>query len=230
MLILFEKTNLNIASQKVLDSINFRVEEGEFVYLIGRVGSGKSSLLRSIFADLRLHGGTAQVLGLDLHKIKQKQLPTFRKNLGIVSHDFRLLSHMTVAQNLDFVLKATGWKKKEREQRVDEVLLQVGMKDHKTRFPHELSGGEQQRITIARALLNSPKILLADEPTGHLDTETGKQIIGLLRSLPQQGTAVVMVTHNLQYLQDFPGIVYRCQDGTISEVTQDFSPFSLNTP
>lgn len=104
------------------------------------------------------------------------------------------------------------------------------MKDHKTRFPHELSGGEQQRITIARALLNSPKILLADEPTGHLDTETGKQIIGLLRSLPQQGTAVVMVTHNLQYLQDFPGIVYRCQDGTISEVTQDFSPFSLNTP
>lgn len=230
MLILFEKTNLNIASQKVLDSINFRVEEGEFVYLIGRVGSGKSSLLRSIFADLRLHGGTAQVLGLDLHKIKQKQLLTFRKNLGIVSHDFRLLSHMTVAQNLDFVLKATGWKKKEREQRVDEVLLQVGMKDHKTRFPHELSGGEQQRITIARALLNSPKILLADEPTGHLDTETGKQIIGLLRSLPQQGTAVVMVTHNLQYLQDFPGIVYRCQDGTISEVTQDFSPFSLNTP
>jgi cell division transport system ATP-binding protein len=163
-------------------------------------------------------------LDVNLKKLKRKNLPALRKQLGIVFQDFQLLSDRTVHKNLDFVLRATGWRKRsERKARIQEVLDLVGMQDKENRYPHELSGGEQQRIAIARALLNKPRLILADEPTGNLDFETGKQIINLLRSICEKDTAVVMITHNLALLQSYPGIVYRCQDASMAEVTKEYN-------
>lgn len=224
MLIDIKGININIDNRKILENVHFRVDENEFVYIIGRVGSGKSSLLKTIYAEREFEGGEAHVMGFDLSKLRTKHIPELRRQMGFVFQDFALLQRHTVAQNLDFVLRATDWKKQtDREARIDEVLAQVEMTDKKHSYPHQLSGGEQQHIAIARALLNKPRLILADEPTGNLDSETGERIVQLLRSLTEQHTAVVMVTHNRQYLNQFPGIVYGCSEGCIHDITNDFA-------
>lgn len=219
MLIELKNIDIAIAGKTLLNDVDFHVEEGEFVYLIGRVGSGKSSLLKTIYAELPVAGdGEARVLDHDLHKISRKETQALRRELGIVFQDFQLLHDRTVEANLDFVLKATGWKKKQkRQERIFQVLKQVGLEEKAEAFPHQLSGGEQQRIAIARALLNNPRIILADEPTGNLDKETSGNIVTLLRSICESGTAVVMITHNLELLKAYPGIVYKCDGGKLEE-------------
>jgi cell division transport system ATP-binding protein len=188
------------------------------------VGSGKSSLLKTFYGELDIAAGEkAEVLEYDMRTIKRKYIPALRRKLGIVFQDFQLLTDRTVTDNLKFVLKATGWKNKlEIDNRIEEVLELVGMESKGYKFPHELSGGEQQRIVLARAILNNPTIVLADEPTGNLDEETGHHIVELLRHISTKGTAVVMTTHNLQLVRDYPGIVYRCEDHHIHDVTQEF--------
>lgn len=205
---------------QVLGNVDFTVGEGEFVYLIGRVGAGKSSLLKTIYNELDIdEGDQAEVLGSDMLTLRRKDVPALRRQMGIVFQDFQLLSDRTVAKNLRFVLRATGWKNKEEmEERIDEVLDKVGMAQKKDSMPHELSGGEQQRIAIARAILNSPKLIVADEPTGNLDPETVKGIMDLLKSISEAGTAVVMSTHNIPIIDQYPGTVYRCRQGALERV------------
>ncbi|MBD5173717.1 MAG: ATP-binding cassette domain-containing protein [Bacteroidales bacterium] len=196
----------------VLKEVDFTLESGEFVYLIGKVGSGKSSLIKSIYAEIPIASGSAEVLGFDLSKIKRRQIPMLRRQIGVVFQDFQLLSDRTVYENLKFVLVATGWKNKsDIDNRINEVLTEVGMLTKSYKMPHELSGGEQQRIVIARAILNKPRLILADEPTGNLDPATGEQIVRRLHEISKSGTAVVMATHNLNFVQQFPGRVVRCE-------------------
>lgn len=203
----------------VLKDVNFRLQAGEYVYLIGRVGSGKSSLLKTMYAELPVTAQRADVLGYDMTSIRERNVPYLRRQLGIVFQDFQLLTDRSVRENLDFVLRATGWKKSdEMEARVEEVLIQVGMLKKAYRMPHELSGGEQQRIAIARALLNKPQIILADEPTGNLDPQTGRQIVDLLYRISKEGTAVIMSTHNLSFCEDYPGRIYRCENHRLEEL------------
>ncbi|MBR4936180.1 MAG: ATP-binding cassette domain-containing protein [Bacteroidaceae bacterium] len=224
MLIQLKDTNICQKDKTVLENIEFHVDENEFVYIIGKVGSGKSSLLKTLYGELPLASGSGEILGFDLRKLKRKHIPDLRKQLGIIFQDFQLLADHTVRENLDFVLRATGWKRKaERSQRIDEVLNLVELPEKIDKYPHELSGGEQQRISIARALLNTPRIILADEPTGNLDQETGKKIVSILKQICEQGTSVIMITHNLNLLQQFPGIVYRCEDKQMSEVTSEYN-------
>jgi len=203
--------------QLVLEKVNFSVEEGEMVYLTGPVGSGKSSLLKTIYGELPVEGGKAEVLGFNMGRFKTKHQPALRKQMGIVFQDFQLLRDRTVHRNLDFVLRSTGWKKKaEREQRIVEVLEMVKLADKKDKFIYELSGGEQQRICIARAILNNPKVILADEPTGNLDAENGELILALLDEIRRQNhTAIILSTHNMQWPEYFPGTVYRCEDAKL---------------
>ena len=231
MLIDYQKVSIYQADKCVLKEINFHVDEGEFTYLIGKVGSGKSSLLKTLYCELDLVEGEtekAEILGRDLKTIKRKEIPALRKELGIIFQDFQLLHDRTVRKNFEFVLKATGWKdKKARNKRIEEVLNEVGMIEKIDKLPHELSGGEQQRIAIARALLNNPKIIIADEPTGNLDPETASNIVSLLKEITQQGTAVVMTTHNIPMLAKFPGIVYRCKNGELHEVTKEYNRIDL---
>ncbi len=202
------------AERTVLKDVTFSVEEGEFRYLVGRVGSGKSSLMKTMYADVAIPAGEkADVLGFDLLTLRKKDVPYLRRKIGIVFQDFQLLSDRSAAANLRFVLQATGWKNKsEIEDRIHEVLKAVEMENKAYKMPHELSGGEQQRVVIARALLNSPKLILADEPTGNLDPRTGYHIVSLLHELAEKGTAIVMATHNLQMVEDFPAKVMRCRD------------------
>lgn len=189
----------------VLKDVSLQVSPGEFVFLIGKVGSGKSSLLKSIYAEVPVETGEARVFEYDLCKMRRKDVPYLRRRIGIVFQDFQLLSDRTVYSNLDFVLAATGWKdRKDRDERIDQVLSQVGMANKSYKMPHELSGGEQQRVVIARALLNKPDLILADEPTGNLDPETGMQIVTHLHDIAQQGAAVIMATHNHSLLSTFP--------------------------
>lgn len=212
--------NVEVRQQEmiVLEQVDLKIKKGEFVYLIGKVGSGKSSLLKTMYGELDVFGGTAEVLGYDLTHIRRKQIPALRKRIGIVFQDFQLLTDRNVRDNLDFVLKATGWSdKRKRQLRIEEVLELVGMQTKGYKMPHELSGGEQQRIVIARAILNTPEIILADEPTGNLDPETGRQIVELLRKIRVQGSTVIMTTHNLQLLEEFPGKVFRCENHRIVE-------------
>lgn len=226
MLIDFKNVNIcHLDGESVLKGINFHVDEGEFIYLIGRVGAGKSSLLKTIYFEMDVESAkVATVFGKDLMTLHRRDIPELRRQMGIIFQDFQLLGDRTVFQNLRFVLMATGWKDKERiKERIDEVLHQVGMEDKIDRMPHELSGGEQQRIVIARALLNSPKLIVADEPTGNLDAETADAIIQLLREISQTGTAVVLTTHNRHLIDSYPGIVYRCADEHLQEVTKDYS-------
>jgi cell division transport system ATP-binding protein len=224
MYIKLSNATIALENKEILTGVNFHVSAGEFVYIIGKVGSGKSSLMKTLYGELPIKADEAEILDVNLKKLKRKNLPALRKQLGIVFQDFQLLSDRTVHKNLDFVLRATGWRKRsERKARIQEVLDLVGMQDKENRYPHELSGGEQQRIAIARALLNKPRLILADEPTGNLDFETGKQIINLLRSICEKDTAVVMITHNLALLQSYPGIVYRCQDASMAEVTKEYN-------
>ena len=215
----------------VLEGVNFHVDEGEFIYIIGHVGSGKSSLLKTIYCELDIHDGDeAVVLGRNMLKIKRKEVPALRKELGIIFQDFQLLHDRNVYKNLQFVLRATGWRdKKDINDRIDEVLEAVGMAEKKLKMPYELSGGEQQRIAIARAILNKPKIIIADEPTGNLDPETADNIVSLLKQISLTGTAVVMSTHNLPMLDKYPGIVYQCKDGAISDVTSAYNKISLQS-
>ena len=231
MLIDYQKVSIYQADKCVLKEINFHVDEGEFTYLIGKVGSGKSSLLKTLYCELDLVEGEtekAEILGRDLKTIKRKEIPALRKELGIIFQDFQLLHDRTVRKNFEFVLKATGWKdKKARNKRIEEVLNEVGMIEKIDKLPHELSGGEQQRIAIARAMLNNPKIIIADEPTGNLDPETASNIVSLLKEITQQGTAVVMTTHNIPMLDKFPGIVYRCKNGELREVTKEYNRIDL---
>ena len=231
MLIDYQKVSIYQADKCVLKEINFHVDEGEFTYLIGKVGSGKSSLLKTLYCELDLVEGEtekAEILGRDRKTIKRKEIPALRKELGIIFQDFQLLHDRTVRKNFEFVLKATGWKdKKARNKRIEEVLNEVGMIEKIDKLPHELSGGEQQRIAIARALLNNPKIIIADEPTGNLDPETASNIVSLLKEITQQGTAVVMTTHNIPMLDKFPGIVYRCKNGELREVTKEYNRIDL---
>ena len=223
MLIELHQVKLQHDDKEVLSNVDFCVDNNDFIYIVGKVGSGKSSLLKALYAELPLADGEGHVLDFDLNKLKRKHIPQLRRQLGIVFQDFQLMQELTVAQNLEFVLKATGWKKTERPKRIEEVLQLVGLTDKLNEYPHELSGGEQQRVCIARALLNKPKVVLADEPIGNLDPDTSRQIMRILQSVREQGSAVVMVTHNINLLTEFPGIVYRCQDGTISEATNEFN-------
>lgn len=219
VLISIEGGKLAYDDNVVLQNINMTVNQGDLVYVIGRVGSGKSSLLKAIYAETQLDEGSAIVLGYDLAKLRQRHIPELRREMGIVFQDYSLLHTHTVHQNLDFVLRATGWKSLgQREERIKEVLLQVGLEGYETRYPHELSGGEQQRVAIARALLNNPQLLIADEPTGNLDATTARGIIDTLQSFTKRGTAVVLVTHNMSHLKHFPGRVYECREGTLHEV------------
>lgn len=196
----------------VLKDVNFEVNPGEFVYLIGKVGSGKSSLLKTMYAEVPVIQGEARVFDYYLPGIKRKQIPFLRRRIGIVFQDFQLLTDRSVYANLDFVLEATGWRdKSERENRVDEALRRVGMANKSYKMPHELSGGEQQRVVIARALLNKPDLILADEPTGNLDPETGMQIVAQLHDIAADGTAVIMATHNHSLMETFAGRVMQIE-------------------
>jgi cell division transport system ATP-binding protein len=202
----------------ILKNITLEVRQGEFIYLLGKVGSGKSSLLKSFYGEVPVTSGIANVFDYDMHKIKQKQIPFLRRKIGIVFQDFQLLIDRTVYQNLEFVLRATGWKNKRLiEEQIDEVLKQVGMHTKGYKMPHQLSGGEQQRIVIARALLNSPEIILADEPTGNLDTQTGEGLIELLHTIRLSGATIIMATHNLDWLKKYPGRVIRCENEHLIE-------------
>ena len=216
----------------VLRNVDFHVEEGEFIYIIGKVGSGKSSLLKTLYCELDIEKDEAQkadVLQRDLTSLRRKDVPDLRKEMGIIFQDFQLLHDRNVYKNLHFVLRATGWKdKQEINQRIDEVLNAVGLAEKRDSMPHELSGGEQQRIAIARALLNQPKVVIADEPTGNLDPETAAHIVKLLKDITAQGTAVIMSTHNILMLDRFPGIVYRCKDGIIADVTKEYNKLDLS--
>jgi len=204
----------------VLQNVDLDIESGEFVYLIGKTGSGKSSLLQILYADLELKVGEASVCGYDLSKIKRYEVPFLRRKLGIVFQDFQLLDDRNVEENFKFVLKATGWKdKNEIDKRILEVLDQVGMIDKLKVMPHQLSGGEQQRIAIARSLLNHPEIILADEPTGNLDPETSNGIMKLLLKICDLGKTVIMATHNYNIIQKFPGRIVKCEDGVIISST-----------
>ncbi len=210
----YRKVEIERADRLVMKEVSFSVGEGEFCYLVGKVGSGKSSLLKTMYADVDIeHGEKAEVLGFDLLHLRRKQIPYLRRHIGIVFQDFQLLQDRSAKANLRFVLEATGWKSKsEIEDRIEEVLKAVGMENKSYKMPHELSGGEQQRIVIARALLNKPKLILADEPTGNLDPQTGYQIVSLLHKLADEGRTIIMATHNMQMVEDSPARVLRCND------------------
>lgn len=210
-------------SHLVLSDVNFTLKEGEFIYLIGKTGSGKSSLMKVLYGDLPLQNGTGKVVGMDLKLLKTSKIPDLRRHLGIVFQDFQLLTDRTVEQNLLFVLKATGWKdSKTIQARIDEVLDSVGMLSKKKMMPFRLSGGEQQRVSIARALLNHPDLILADEPTGNLDPETSNEIMNLLLSVSAQNNcAVLMATHDYEIIRRYPARMLRCEDGSVFEVESE---------
>ncbi|MFT4736690.1 MAG: cell division transport system ATP-binding protein [Cyclobacteriaceae bacterium] len=203
-------------NRAVLSQINFDVEKGEFVYLVGRTGSGKSSLLKTLYADLALRLGDISVAGYNIRGIKENDVPFLRRKVGIIFQDFELFFDRTIAENLLFVMKATGWKDNAKmKQRMAEVLMRVGLGAVNNKMPHQLSGGEQQRVVIARALINEPQILLADEPTGNLDPTVSEGIFKLFLEINKAGTAILMATHNHQFIQKFPGRVLKCEEESI---------------
>lgn len=219
LLLSLEHVAITREENVILHDACFELRTGEFVYVIGKVGSGKSSLLKSLYCEMPILEGECTLLGYDLRQIKRKDIPYLRRKLGIVFQDFQLLTDRSVIRNLEFVLKATGWKNKnEISDRIDDVLCQVGMQTKGYKMPHELSGGEQQRIVIARALLNDPKLILADEPTGNLDPETSGQIVQLLHEICQKGTAVIMTTHNYTLVHNFPARVVKCENESLTNV------------
>ena len=217
-LIDYKDVNVYQDSQLVLQDVNVQIGEGEFVYLTGKVGTGKSSFLKTLYGELPVKEGEARVMDYNMTELKRRHLPELRKKLGIIFQDFQLLTDRTVDANLRFVLKATGWKNKvDINQRISDVLELVGMATKGYKMPSELSGGEQQRIVIARAILNNPKLILADEPTGNLDAETSRQIVELLQQISKAGSTVVMITHNLHLLEQFPGRQLNCKDHQLTE-------------
>ena len=203
----------------IFSDINFNVEAGEFVFLIGKTGSGKSSLLKVLYGDLHLSSGNGSIVGYNLTQLKDRQIPLLRRKLGVVFQDFKLLPDRTIFDNLTFVLKATGWKKKDEiKARVREVLQMVNVAQDTKKFSFELSGGEQQRVAIARALLNHPELIIADEPTGNLDPETSQEIMQLFRKLHAEGMSVIMATHDYNMIMKFPGKIFQCDKGKLNEV------------
>ena len=217
--------NVELSSKEliVLKDVSLKISRGEFVYLIGKVGSGKSTLIKSMYCEIPIENGDATVFGYDLHSIRRKDVPMLRRKIGIVFQDFQLLTDRSVYDNLLFVLRATGWRdKREIDERIETVLKKVGMSNKSYKMPHELSGGEQQRIVIARALLYDPLLILADEPTGNLDPETGHQIISLLSSISKSGTAILMATHNISLVEEFPGRILKCEAKKIIDMGTDY--------
>ena len=203
----------------VLSKVSFELQSGDFIYLIGKTGTGKSSLLKTLYGDLLLQEGVGEVVGFDLTSLKEKEIPHLRRGIGVVFQDFQLLSDRTVKDNLSFVLRATGWVDTDKiNNRLQEVLTQVGMGQKGYKMPHELSGGEQQRVSIARAILNEPELIIADEPTGNLDPETSREIMTLLKGIQEKGKAIFMATHDYSLINDFPSKMIRCAEGTILPV------------
>ena len=218
-LISFRNADILAGENVVVHGLNMEVAAGDLVYILGKVGSGKTSIIRTITAENRIGAGEAQAVGFNLKSLKQRDIPKLRRKLGVVFQDFRLLMDRSVWENLDFILKATGWKdRRKADARIDEVLEATGMSTKAHKMPHQLSGGEQQRIAIARALLNSPEIILADEPTGNLDEETTEDILQLLNKLNKEnGTTLIMVTHDKSIVERYPGRVFICQDESCAE-------------
>jgi cell division transport system ATP-binding protein len=205
----------------VLTNIDLEVNQGEFLYVIGKTGSGKSSLMKTLYGDLKLRDGQGQFVEYDLAKLRERDIPYLRRKIGIVFQDFKLLPDRSIHENLLFVLKATGWnEKKEMDVKINEVLDKVGMKNAVNKMPHQLSGGEQQRIAVARALLNDPEVILADEPTGNLDPQTSVEVMQLLRQINQNGKTIIMATHDYALIMKFPGKTLKCEDGKLFEVVQ----------
>jgi len=224
VLVLLKDAQITQRKKPVLNQVNLEVKSGDFLYLIGSTGSGKSSLLKTLYGELPLEQGEAIVVDFDLRKLKSKQIPYLRRKLGIVFQDFQLLTDRNVFDNLKFVLRATGWKDKQKiRNQIEKVLTQTGMLDKINRFPHQLSGGEQQRIAIARALLNEPELILADEPTGNLDPETSKDIMNLLKELNQNGQTVIMATHDYALIYQYPSMTFKCEKGKLFEVELELS-------
>ncbi len=215
--------NANIYQDKslILKDINIEVNKGEFIYLIGKTGSGKSSFMKTLYADLPLVEGQGSIVDFDLAKLKEKNIPYLRRKIGIVFQDFKLLPDRSVYKNLEFTLRATGWKDvNEIKLKIDEVLDKVGMKGKAQKMPHQMSGGEQQRVAIARALLNDPELILADEPTGNLDPQTSSEVMQLLREINQNGKTIIMATHDYALIMKFPAKTLKCDEGVIFEVVQ----------
>ena len=220
-IIVFDKVSLKISKTNILNNLNFSISQGDFTYLIGKTGSGKSSIIRSIYCDIPIESGKSIIDGKDISKIKKNQIPFLRRRIGIIFQDFKLLSDRSIYRNLEFVLKATDWKDKQKiNERIDQVLDEVGMINLKNRMPYQLSGGEQQRISIARAILNKPNLILADEPTGNLDPGTSKEIMNLLIKINNQGSTILMATHDYDMISNFPKRTLRLEDGKLYELTK----------
>jgi cell division transport system ATP-binding protein len=216
-----QKVSIFQNNKLVLQDINIDIKQGEFIYLIGKTGSGKSSLLKTLYGDLQLTNGNGSIVEMDLKTIKEREIPFLRRKLGVVFQDFKLMNELTVKGNLEFVLKATGWKQKELIiSKVESVLKKVKMHTKGHKFPYELSGGEQQRVAIARALLNDPKLILADEPTGNLDPETSMEVMEVLLELNQKGHTILMATHDYALILKYPKKTLKCEDSKLFEVVQ----------
>lgn len=216
-------TNVAIYQREslILSEVNVNINKGEFVYLIGKTGTGKSSFMKTLYGDIPLKEGQGEIVGMDLKKLKEKEIPYLRRKLGVVFQDFKLLNDRNVKQNLEFVLKATGWKDKgEIENKIDKVLRKVGMQTKNFKFPYQLSGGEQQRIAIARALLNDPELILADEPTGNLDPQTSVEVMEVLQDLNKNGNTILMATHDYALLLKYPSKTLKCDGQKVFEVVQ----------
>ena len=229
--ILIKYENVELCQQEhiVLKDVNIEIMSGEFIFLLGKVGSGKSTFMKSLYAEIPVLDGEANVLDYNLLKLKRKEVPNLRRKIGIVFQDFQLLIDRSINANLEFVLKATGWKDKNAiAEKIHHVLKQVGMQTKGYKMPHQLSGGEQQRIVIARSLLNSPEIILADEPTGNLDEKTGKDIMDLLYSIRKSGTTVVVATHNLSWIDMYPGRVLVCEEEKLVDITAETISENIN--
>lgn len=216
--VVVENTYVYHKERIILSDVNFNINRGEFVFLIGRTGSGKSSLLKTLYADLWLQQGRAKVVGFPIETLKSSERPFLRRKIGVVFQDFQLFMDRNVQENLLWVLEATGWKDSAKmKARIAEVLMQVGMSASRDKMPHQLSGGEQQRVVIARALLNEPQILFADEPTGNLDPEVSSQIIKLFHEINKAGTAILMATHDFDMIRKFPARILKCENGEVKE-------------
>ena len=221
-IILLEGVNLYQDERLLFDNINLSINKGDFIYLVGETGSGKSSLVKSLYAEIKISAGNIFVANYDLNKIDRNEIPKLRRDLGIVFQDFQLLSDRTVNENLKFVLKATGWTKKEEiSKRINDVLASVHLENYNNKMPHELSGGEKQRAAIARSLLNNPKVILADEPTGSLDPKKSEKIIELLKEINEEGTTVVIATHDYEIIKKFNARIIKCSEKKLQEISID---------
>ena len=221
-IILLEGVNLYQDERLLFDNINLSINKGDFIYLVGETGSGKSSLVKSLYAEIKISAGNIFVANYDLNKIDRNEIPKLRRDLGIVFQDFQLLSDRTVNENLKFVLRATGWTKKEEiSKRINDVLASVHLENYNNKMPHELSGGEKQRAAIARSLLNNPKVILADEPTGSLDPKKSEKIIELLKEINEKGTTVVIATHDYEIIKKFNARIIKCSEKKLQEISID---------